>query len=42
VCNRKFVLNKMELQNTAEYMRAKQFFEQVAKHDQEVILLNLE
>ena len=42
ICRRKFVLNKMVLQNTAEYMRAKQFFEQVARHDQDVILLNLE
>ena len=41
-CERKFVLRKMDLQTNLEYMQAKQFFEQVAKHDQEVILLNLE
>jgi hypothetical protein len=42
VCNRKFVLQKMELMNTTDYQDAKQFFEQVARHDQEVILLNIE
>jgi hypothetical protein len=42
VCERKFVLSKLDLQNFAEYMQAKQLFEQVAKHDQEVIVLNME
>ena len=41
-CKRKFVLNKMILQNMGEYRDAKQFFEQVAKDDQEVILLTME
>src|SRR5689334_15411110 len=42
VCERKFALGKIDLQSMAEYMQAKQFFEQVAKHDQEVIVLNME
>jgi hypothetical protein len=42
VCQRKFTLTKMDLRNLAEYAQAKSFFEQVAQHDQEVIVLNIE
>jgi len=41
-CKRKLVLRKLDLQNMGEYQNAKQFFEQVARHDQEVILLTIE
>lgn len=42
VCQRSFVLAQVQLQSLAEYMQAKEFFEQVARHDQEVIVVNLE
>ena len=38
-CTRTFVLKKMQLADMNEYLSAKNFFDAVAKHDQEVIVL---
>ena len=38
-CTRSFVLKKMQLGDLNEYLSAKSFFDAVAKHDQEVIIL---
>jgi hypothetical protein len=41
-CNRSFSLKKMALDDMAQYENAKQFFEEIAQHDQEVIVLETE
>jgi hypothetical protein len=38
-CTRTFYLKKMTLMSTVEYMNARKFFDEVAKNDQEVMLL---
>jgi hypothetical protein len=38
-CTRTFVLKKMLLKTTLEYANARKFFDEIAKNDQEVILL---
>ena len=38
-CTRTFVLKKMQLADMNEYLGAKNFFDEIAKHDQEVIIL---
>jgi len=38
-CTRTFVLKKMQLADMNEYLSAKSFFDEIAKHDQEVIIL---
>jgi len=38
-CTRTFVLKKMQLADMNEYLSAKGFFDEIAKHDQEVIVL---
>ena len=38
-CTRMYYLKKMFLQTTAEYMNARKFFDEIAKHDQEVVVL---
>jgi hypothetical protein len=38
-CTRTFFLKKAQLVNTVEYMNARKFFDDIAKNDQEVILL---
>jgi hypothetical protein len=38
-CTRTFVLKKMAIQDTKEYMSARKFFDDIAKEDKEVIVL---
>lgn len=38
-CTRTYYLKKMQLGTTAEYLEAKKFFDEIAKNDQEVIVL---
>jgi hypothetical protein len=38
-CTRTFALKKMQLTDMNEYLSAKGFFDEIAKHDQEVIIL---
>jgi hypothetical protein len=38
-CTRTYYLKKMLLQTTVEYLNAKKFFDDIAKQDQEVIVL---
>jgi hypothetical protein len=38
-CTRTFYLKKMLLQTTGEYLNAKKFFDEIAKNDQEVMVL---
>ena len=38
-CTRSRSLKKLAVQDTKEYLQAKQFFEEMARHDQEVIVL---
>jgi Domain of Unknown Function with PDB structure (DUF3857)/Transglutaminase-like superfamily len=41
-CTRAFSLKKMSIEDMAQYRSAKQFFEEIARHDQEVIILETE
>jgi hypothetical protein len=38
-CTRAFYLKKMQLQTNVEYMNARKFFDEIAKNDQEVMVL---
>jgi hypothetical protein len=38
-CTRAFYLKKMQLQTSVEYMNARKFFDEIAKNDQEVMVL---
>jgi hypothetical protein len=38
-CTRTYYLKKMQLQTNLEYLNAKKFFDDIAKNDQEVIVL---
>ena len=41
-CTRTFSLKKMMLEDMGQYRNAKQFFEEIAQHDQEVIIVETE
>jgi hypothetical protein len=38
-CTRTFTLNKVILKTNVEYLNAKKFFDEIAKDDQEIVLL---